>query len=224
MLNGMGAADDLRASFGHSEVLHFTFADQLSYGSRDIFDRNFRVDTMLIKQVNCIDLQAVQGSLRNFPDSLGAAIEPLRGNAIHEAELCRNYWLVLDRCERFAKQFFIRERAVRFGSIEECHACVVRSSDQLDRRCFFGRRPIAEAEPHATESESRNLKPALAQLSLLHTPKLAVLIKASPAKHVNGSSDHDSFRNAFRGKLSYWYWPKSFTIAAMLAALGGCRG
>ena len=86
----MGAADALRASFGHSEVLHFAFADQVSYCSRNIFDRNFRVDTMLIQQVNCIDLQPVQGSLRNLPDSLGAAVEPLRRNAIHEAELCRN--------------------------------------------------------------------------------------------------------------------------------------
>jgi hypothetical protein len=51
-----------------------TFSDQLLQGAGDVFDRHFRIDAVLIEEVDAVCPEALQASLRNRLDVLGPAI------------------------------------------------------------------------------------------------------------------------------------------------------
>ncbi len=61
-LNRVSAADRLRACFRETEVLHLAFLNQILDRACNIFDGNVQVDTMLIEQIDGIDLQPLQRS------------------------------------------------------------------------------------------------------------------------------------------------------------------
>ena len=48
-LDGVGAADRLRAGFGEAEVLDLAFLNQLLHRAGDVFDRHVRIDAVLIE-------------------------------------------------------------------------------------------------------------------------------------------------------------------------------
>ncbi len=73
-LNRMGAADRLRACFRETEVLHLAFLNQFLYRSRNIFDRNVQIDTMLVEQIDRIDPQPLQRALSDLLDVLRPAV------------------------------------------------------------------------------------------------------------------------------------------------------
>jgi hypothetical protein len=56
-------------------VLHFPFGDELLHRPGNVFDRNPRIDTVLIEQVDRLDTQALQRSFDRAPDRVGAAVE-----------------------------------------------------------------------------------------------------------------------------------------------------
>src|SRR5438309_1796670 len=59
-LNCMSPANCLRARFRKTEVLHLAFLNQILHSARNIFDRNIQVDTMLIEEINGIDLETLE--------------------------------------------------------------------------------------------------------------------------------------------------------------------
>src|SRR5439155_27305023 len=59
-LNCVRPADGLRCCFGKAEVLHFALLNQILHRSRYVFDRHFRVNTVLIKQIDRVDLESFQ--------------------------------------------------------------------------------------------------------------------------------------------------------------------
>ena len=52
--DGMGPANGFRADFAQAEMFCLAFADQIGNGSDHIFNRNLRVETVLIKQVDSV--------------------------------------------------------------------------------------------------------------------------------------------------------------------------
>ena len=74
-LNCMGTADRLRARFREAEVLHLAFLNQVLYCTRNIFDWNIQVDTMLVEKIDGIDIQPPQRSLCDLFDVLWSTVK-----------------------------------------------------------------------------------------------------------------------------------------------------
>ena len=85
-----------------------------------------------------------------------------------EPELGGDHHLLAEGSEGFAHEFFVRERAVDFGGIEECDAAFDGRPDQRDHLLLVCSRTVAEAHSHAAEPESRNFQVAFSQFALLH--------------------------------------------------------
>src|SRR6185437_2467485 len=130
--------------------------DKILHRAGNIFHRHIRIDAMLIEQVDYAGFEALQSSVGDGSDPFRRTIQTLARYSIFEAELRSNNDLVANRSERLANKFFICERAVSFRSIEERHAAVIGSANQLDGFAFVGRRAISETESHAAEAERRN--------------------------------------------------------------------
>src|SRR5207302_658917 len=74
-----------------------------------------------------------------------------------EPELGGNHDFPTERSESFAYEFFVRERAVNFGGVEECDAAFHGRPDDRDHLLLFSGRTVAKAHSHAAEPDSRDL-------------------------------------------------------------------
>src|SRR6202044_3134494 len=74
-LHCVGPADSLRARLGKPKVLHLALLDEIFHGSGNVFDRNIRIDTMLIEQIDDISSEPLERGFRNFLDVLWPAIQ-----------------------------------------------------------------------------------------------------------------------------------------------------
>src|SRR5882672_10487172 len=102
-------------------------------------------------------------------DMLRPTVEPARPLPIDsdiETELGGNHYLFAMRGEGLAHEFFVREWAVSFRRVEECHATFDCCSDHIDGLLLFGGWTVAVAQSHASEAESGYLE--IAKFALLH--------------------------------------------------------
>ena len=53
----MRTANGLRTRFGQTEMLDLSFCYQVFHRTRNIFNRDIRIDTVLIQQINDISLK-----------------------------------------------------------------------------------------------------------------------------------------------------------------------
>jgi hypothetical protein len=94
----------------------------------NVFDRNGRIDAVLIKKIDRIDAQSFQGRFCDCADVLGPAIQFAAAGSRREidveAEFSRDHDLAVKRQQRFADEYFIGEWTVGFGRIEEGHAAL----------------------------------------------------------------------------------------------------
>ena len=77
-LHGVGAADRLHARFGQPEVPHLAFANQVLDRARDVLDRHLGIDAVLVEEVDGVDPQALQRSLRDLADVRRPAVQAAR--------------------------------------------------------------------------------------------------------------------------------------------------
>ena len=97
---------------------------------------------MLVEEIDAVRLEALQRRLGDLADVPGSAIETgLLPVLEPEPELGRHDDLIPNRRERFADDFFIRERAVHFCGVEEGDAAVDRRADHRDAICTAGGGP-----------------------------------------------------------------------------------
>src|SRR6185437_13913270 len=133
-LHRMRPPNSLRSRFGESEALHLAFADEVLHSAGYIFDGNFGIDAVLVKQVDHIGTKALQRSLGGLFDMRRAAVQigPTERavGARPEAELGCDHHLVTHWGEGFADEFLIRERAVNFRGIEEGNAALDSRADE----------------------------------------------------------------------------------------------
>src|SRR6266496_4365426 len=64
------APNRLYSRFRKAEVLHFTLLNQVLHRSRHVFDRHVRVNTVLIEQIDGIDLESLKRALGDLLDVL----------------------------------------------------------------------------------------------------------------------------------------------------------
>ena len=74
-----------------------------------------------------------------------------------EAELGGDHHLVAERSESFAHEFFVRERTVHFGGIEEGDAAFDGRTNQRDPFLLVDRGTVAKAHSHAAEPNEPKL-------------------------------------------------------------------
>ena len=115
--------------------------DQLLDRSGDVFDRDVRVDAVLVEEVDAVGAQAAQRGLDDALDRSGRLSSPFATRRPEvEAELRRDHDLIAHRRERLTDELLVREGAVDLGGVEEGDAALTGVADQLDR-LLPGREP-----------------------------------------------------------------------------------
>ena len=71
----MRATDRLHSRFGETEVLDLAFLNQVLHGSRYIFDGHVRVNTVLIEEIDDVDLEPFERPLGDLLDVLRPAVQ-----------------------------------------------------------------------------------------------------------------------------------------------------
>src|SRR5208282_4529527 len=136
-LDGVSATNRLGSRFRKAEVLHLAFPNQLLYGSGHVFDGHFRVDTMLVEQIDGIDLEPLKRSLSDLFNTLRAAIRTNEaGTSVRlefESELGGDHHFPVERRKSFAHEFFVREWTIDLSRIEECYAAFHGATENGDR-------------------------------------------------------------------------------------------
>src|SRR6185437_2399591 len=110
----------------HAEVPDFTLLDQLLHRTCHVFDRHRRIDTVLIEQIDHAGPESLERRFRDSPNILRAAVQAYIRSSALKAEFGCDRNLLAKRRNRLAEQFFVRERTVRFRSVEECDAALER--------------------------------------------------------------------------------------------------
>src|SRR5438874_16207 len=85
-----------------------------------------------------------------------------------ETELGSDHYFFTERSERFACEFFDRERTVHFSGIEKRHTLFKCRSNQRNHLLLVLGRTVAKAHSHTAESDRRNLQITFSESALLH--------------------------------------------------------
>src|SRR5208282_2568461 len=179
-LDGVGAADGLRARLRKTKVLHFTLLNQIFHRTSNVFDWHLQVDAMLIEEIDGLDLESFQRSLGNLSNVLGATVDCPRSPEL-EAEFSSDHDLLSERCEGFANQLFVVEGTVGFSGVEEGNALLDGLPDESDHLPLIRRWPVTKAHAHAAESNGRDFQIAFSEFALLHCRFLRRGINVSAA-------------------------------------------
>jgi len=152
-------------------VPDLAFPNQLLYRSSHVFDRHLRIDAVLIKEIDDIDLESSERALRDLPDVFRPAVHaPLfAGVRIQlEAELGCDHDCFANGRECLAHQLLVRERAVDFRRVEEGDPAVDRRADQRNSFPPGDRPTVAVAQAHAAEPDGRDFQLTVSEVPLLH--------------------------------------------------------
>src|ERR1700730_13549943 len=151
----MRSANRLHSCFRKTEVLDLAFVYQILHRAGHVFDWHVGINTMLVEQIDNIGPESFERSFSDFFDVLWPAIETdlLTFGTKLETELGSDHHFLTERSKRFAHEFFIRERTVHFGSIEERDASFDGCSNQRDHLLLFFRRTVAKTHSHTAEAD-----------------------------------------------------------------------
>ncbi len=167
-LHGMGTADGLHPGFGKAEVPYFTLPDQLFHRSGHILDRHFRIDSMLIEQIDGVGPESFKGSFGDFFDMLRSTVQhrcTLCSPGIEagvETELGGDHHLIAHWKECLSYQLLVEERAIDFSRVEEGYATFHGFSEKRDHLLFIRRRTVRKTHSHTSQTESRYLQTVFA--------------------------------------------------------------
>ena len=120
---------------------------------------------MLVKQINVVGTQSLEGSLDGFTNVFGSAVGTVAFAFLEvEAELRRDHDLIALAGQGATEQIFVGEGTVDFGGVEE-------SATELDRpmqcRDGFGFvcGTVGLAHTHAAQTHSRHLESLMTEFS-----------------------------------------------------------
>ena len=167
----MGAADGVGTGFGEPEVGDLAGGDEVLDGAGDVLDRDGRVDTVLVEQVDALDAESLQRAVDGLADVVRPAVEAATFSGLWvEAppELGGDDDLVADRTECFTDECLVGERAVDLGGVEERDAEVDGGADQADHRVRVVDGSVVGAHAHAAETERGDLQSSTSERSSLH--------------------------------------------------------
>src|SRR5262245_42790470 len=109
---------------------------------------------MLVEEIEAIGLEPLQRRVGYLSDvGRPAVYSRLLAVLDLESELGRTHDLIANWAECFTNDFFVRERSVHFGRIEEGDASVNRRTDDRHTLLAIRWRPVTGADAHAAESQ-----------------------------------------------------------------------
>jgi hypothetical protein len=169
-LHRVRATNRLRARFGEAEVPHLPRGDQLLHRAGNVFNRDVGVDPVLVEQVDRLDAEATECSIRHLTDVLRPRVQPVpRTVGVDaEAELRRDHDLLTHRGERLADELLVGKRPVGLGGVEQGHAAFDGCANERDRPLPIGRRPIGRSQPHGAVAERGDFELARSEGARLH--------------------------------------------------------
>ena len=91
-LNRMGTADLVCVRFGKPKVLDLASLDQILHGSSHIFHGHVRIRTVLVEQIDHLDPQTLEGSIRYPLDLFRAAVQPHAGMRVPFRRASSQIW------------------------------------------------------------------------------------------------------------------------------------
>ena len=83
----MRTADRLRGCFRETKVLHLAFLNQFLHRSGHVLDGHIQVNTVLIEEIDGIDLQPLERGFCNLLDVFRPTVEPLPTRSSVEIEI-----------------------------------------------------------------------------------------------------------------------------------------
>ena len=152
----MRSPNCLRTRLGQTEVQNLPLCDELFDRAGYILDGDFRIDAVLVIEVDAIGAEAHERLLNHSPDVLGPAVETTGLNV--ETELRRDANAIAKRGECFPDELFACVRPVNFGGIEKRDALFVGSANHMDALGSVGRRSVVGADAHAPGSQFRDFQ------------------------------------------------------------------
>src|SRR6185295_303883 len=164
------SSDRFRSRLAQAEVSHLARLNQLRHCADGIFDRNARIDTMLIIEIDTIDAESSKRRIASFAHVFGTAVNRafrrITGVAAN-GELRRDDHLFASCSKRLSKQLLILVRTVCIGRIEEVDAKLERAVKRSERFGFIGR-SVELRHSHAPETLLGNLQALRSQFAFLH--------------------------------------------------------
>lgn len=119
---------------------NFSLSDEIFDRACHVFDRHFRIDSVLVVEINAVGSKALERVLDHSLDVLRSAIESTGRLSICielKPELTRDNDFVAERRERFSDKLFACIGAVNFGGIEEGDAFFMGCTNDLDAPWFL---------------------------------------------------------------------------------------
>ena len=152
-------------------MLYLALLNQVFHRSGDVFDGHVRIDTVLIEQIDDIGLEALERSFGDFLDVFGTTVQAglLAGfGSSSKPNLVAITTLSRKGAERFAHQFFVGERTVDFGGVEEGDAAFDGRPDGAIISCLSAAGPWPKLIPMQPKPEGRNFQIAFSKFAFLH--------------------------------------------------------
>ena len=170
-------------------MLDLARPDQVLHRPRDVLDGHVRVDAVLVEQVDAVGLEPLERRLRHLPDVLGSAVERHLLPVLDlEPELGSDHHPVSDGGESLSDQFFVRERAVDLGGVEEGDPEIDGRADELDPLLRIDRRAVhGGTQAHAAQAQCRHFKVARSEFARFHVLPPSVIV-GHPTRHRNSTA------------------------------------
>ncbi len=157
----MGAAQRLRSHLREAPVQDLALRHQLLDGAGDVFDRDLRVDAMLIEEIDAVGAKTLEHALDRELDVVRAAVEARAPRARLRidvpAELGGDDHLVPEGRDAFAQDPLDLMRAVGLGGVEERDTAVEGRPDDVEHlgpardRRLIGAGHVLDAEADARD-------------------------------------------------------------------------
>jgi len=172
-------ANGLRSCFRKAKVFDFALLYEVLHCSRDIFDGHFEVDAMLIEEIDGVDAEALERGFGDLLDVFGAAVQlvpfAVAVRICIPAKFRSDDNMSTERLECFSDEFFVGERSVDFGGIEEGDSPRYGCAKERNHLLFVFWRTIRPTHTHAAEANGGNFEIAVAQRAAPHFLDLASL-------------------------------------------------
>ena len=164
-----------RSRFAEPQVPDLAGEHELRHRPDGLLDGHGTVDTVLVVQVDGVDIEAAQRCVARPVHVLGPAVDGLRSVGLAlEPELRRDHVLVAPPREGSADQLLVRERPVHVGRVEQGDAELGSAIDRRDRLCLVTLLggPVEVGHAHAAEPDRRDLEPLSPERAMVHVTYL----------------------------------------------------
>src|ERR1700691_5692007 len=127
-MRGVSTPDRILSRLRKAKIVYFPGSHQLPDRPCNVLDGNFRINAVLVEQINIFNLQASQGSVDHFADMFWTAIGPGNLAILYaESKLRSDDGLLPPPLERPPYQLFIDEWAVNLGGVKEIESQLERA-------------------------------------------------------------------------------------------------